>query len=78
MSIHLVLLNWTVDGSLGAPSTCCFSKMTISISKNLVMKSYHHFVTQLNSVLGKIHETQQEPQYTYSYKSSISFTLNKE
>ena len=29
-------------------------------------------------MLGKINETPQEPQYTYNYKSAISFTLNKE
>ena len=30
--IHLVLLNWTLNGSLEAPSTRCFSKIIISIS----------------------------------------------
>ena len=36
------------------------------------------FVSQLNSVLEKTHETFQEPQRAYSYKSATSFTLNKE
>ena len=36
------------------------------------------FVSQLNSVLEKTHETSQEPHLAYSYKSAISFTLNKE
>ena len=36
------------------------------------------FVGQLKSVLGKTHETLQKPQYVYSHKSAISFTLNKE
>ena len=62
------------------------SSLTMLLFKNdhLHLKKFGYeklsplFVTQLNSVLGKIHETQQEPQYTYSYKSAISFTLNKE
>ena len=36
------------------------------------------FVSQLNSVLEKTHESPQEPHLAYSYKSAISFTLNKE
>ena len=36
------------------------------------------FASQLNSVLEKTLETPQEPQLAYSYKSAISFTLNKE
>ena len=36
------------------------------------------FVSQLNAVLEKIHESPQEPLLAYSYKSAISFTLNKE
>ena len=35
-------------------------------------------VSQLNSVLEKTHETPQEPQLAYSYKSATSFNLNKE
>ena len=42
MSIHLVLLNWTLDGLLEVPSTHSFSKMIISISQTLVVKSYHY------------------------------------
>ena len=42
MSIYLVLLNWTLDGSLEAHSTHYSSKMMISISQNLVMESYHY------------------------------------
>ena len=73
MSIHLVLLNWTLDGLLEAHSTRCSSKMVISISQNLVT-----LFSQLNSVLGKTYETQQEPQLAYSCKSAISFILNGE
>ena len=36
------------------------------------------FVSQLNSVSEKNHEYSQEPHLAYSYKSVISFTLNKE
>ena len=72
MSIHFLLLNCTVNELLEAPSTRSFSKMIISISQNLVMKS------QVKSALGKTHATPQEPQYAYSYKSTISFTLIKE
>lgn len=42
MSIHLVLLNWTLNGSLKAPSTRCFSKAIIFISHNMVMKTFHY------------------------------------
>ena len=36
------------------------------------------FDSQLNSVLAETHETPQEPQLAYRYKSVIPFTLNKE
>ena len=46
------------------------------------MKGYEKlsllFVSQPNSGLGKTHETPQNSQYAYNYKSVISFTLNKE
>ena len=36
------------------------------------------FVSQLNTVLGKTHETPKDPQLACSYKSAIFLTLNKE
>ena len=61
MSIHLVLLNWALDGSLKAPSTRCFSKVFISISQNVIMKSYNYSLsvssTQFWEKLMKLHNT---------------------
>ena len=60
MSIHLVLLNWVLDGLLEGPSKRCFSKEIISISQNLVMKSYHYSLspssTQFWEKLVKLHK----------------------
>ena len=53
--------------------------MIISISQTLVMKSYHYFLSVTSTqFLEKTHETSQEPQIRYRYKSAISFTLKKE
>ena len=61
MSIHLVLLNWTRDGLLEAPSTCCCSKTIIfHLTKFGYVKLSLLFMSQLNSILGKTHETPQE------------------
>ena len=52
---------------------CCLLLTKFGYEKLLSL-----FVSRLNSVFGKTHETPQEPQYAYSYKSEISFTINKE
>ena len=49
--------------------------MMISISQKLVMKSYLHSLTISST---QFWETPQEPEYVYSYKSAISFNLNKQ
>ena len=67
MSIHLVLLNWNLH-----------QKDHLHLTKSSYEKLSLLFARQLNSVLGKTHETPQEPQLAYSYKLAISFTLNKE
>ena len=59
------------------------SSFNMSLFKNNLTKFTpeqlsSHFVRQFNSFLGKTHETPQELQHAYSYKSVISFTLNKE
>ena len=76
IAIHLVLLSKTVDGSWEVPSTRDFSKMIISISQKFgYEKLWSISVNQLNSVLGKTHETPQESQYAYSCKSPISLSV---
>ena len=66
---------WIVGSSL---SKLLFKNDHLYLTKFSYEKLSSFFVSQLNSVLGKTHETPQEPQYAYSYKSAISFTLNKE
>ena len=66
---------WIVGGSL---NMLLFKNDHLHLTKFGYEKLSLLFVSQLNSVLGKTHETPQEPQLAYSYKSAISFTLNKE
>ena len=63
---------WIVGSSL---NMLLFKNDHLHLTKFGYEKLSLLFVSQLNSVLGKTHET---PQYAYSYKSAISFTLNKE
>ena len=66
---------WIVGSSL---NTLLLKNDDLHLTKFGYGKLSLLFVSQLNSVLGKTHETPQEPQLAYSYKSAISFTLNKE
>ena len=63
---------WIVGSSL---NMLLFKNDHLHLTKFGYEKLSLLFVSQLNSVLGKTHET---PQDAYSYKSAISFTLNKE
>ena len=66
---------WIVGGSL---NMLLFKNDHLDLIKCGYEKLSLLIVSQLNSVLGKTHETSQEPQLAHSYKSAISFTLNKE
>ena len=66
---------WIVGSSL---NMLLFKNDHLHLTKFGYEKLSLLFVSQLNSVLGKTHETSQEPQLAHSYKSAISFTLNKE
>ena len=66
---------WIVGSSL---NMLLFKNDHLHLTKFGYEKLSLLFVSQLNPVLGKSHEIPQEPQPAYSYKSTISFTLNKE
>ena len=66
---------WIVGSSL---NMLLFKNDHLHLTKFGYEKLSLLFVSQLNSVLEKTHETPQEPHLAYSYKSAISFTLNKE
>ena len=66
---------WIIGSSL---NMLLFKNDHLHLTKFGYEKLSSLFVSQLNSVLEKTHETPQEPQLAYSYKSEIPFTLNKE
>ena len=66
---------WIVGSSL---NMLLFKNDHLHLTKFGYEKLSSLFVSQLNSVLEKTHETPQEPQLAYSYKSATSFNLNKE
>ena len=66
---------WIVGSSL---NMLLFKNDHLHLTKFGYEKLSLLFVSQLNSVLEKTHESPQEPHLAYSYKSAISFTLNKE
>ena len=66
---------WIVGSSL---NMLLFKNDHLHLTKFGYEKLSLLFVSQLNSVLEKTHGTPQEPHLAYSYKSAISFTLNKE
>ena len=66
---------WIVGSSI---NTLLFKNDHLRLMKFGYEKLSLLLVSQLNSVLGKTHETPQEPQLAYSYKTAISFTLNKQ
>ena len=66
---------WIIGSSL---NTLVFKNDHLHLTKFGYEKLSLLFVSQLKPVLGKSHEIPQEPQPAYSYKSTISFTLNKE
>ena len=76
-SLSFVELNsgWIVGGSL---NMLLFKNDHLHLTKFGYEKLSLLFVSQLNSVLEKTHESSQEPHLACSYKSEISFTLNKE
>ena len=66
---------WIVGSSL---NMLLFKNDHLHLTKFGYEKLSSLFVSQLNLVLEKTHETPQEPQLAHSNKSPISFTLNKE
>ena len=65
---------WIVGSFL---NTLLFKNDHLHLTKLGYEKLSLQFVSQLNLVLGKVHETPQEPECSCRYRSVVSFTLNK-